>query len=904
MFPQRQTTANLDARSYSRRIGPWFQACASLVASQFSLALLFFALGLLVAATLHFTIFDPDVRSYITLTVTRSSVLSWIFRSREYAYLAAGSVALALIPLAIYWIKRLFNSWVHGAVNELALLSFLAAGLFVPSVQSSITRLVAGLTFVATMSLASHFIRSASTPRASSRIPEGGISDRHSQEVDLALAGTEDEPITDWEVDLLERRSLVEVIRTKLLILGKPVLVLDGKFGSGKTSVLNLLRLRLKDEAVVVFFSAWLPGSETTLAEFLLSDIATECNRQFIVPGLTKSTRRFVSALATSVPYLHGLTEFVSPTTQSEALNRLKAALRRVPKRVVVLIDELDRMQRNEILELLKLLRGVAGIANLSFVCACDTEQVIQAAGTCDGNANEARTYFEKFFLDVIPISEPSPEALEAIGTDRVVRTLKASGALKTEQEEQDCQSTVAKLWRKCFATYCCNLRKIGIVVNDLHGAMLLLERNVSYIDLALVTLLHRISPKVYELIAGERLILTGGFNGIKNYEYLDDKERAKREKRLAERVRELCIVEDERRSVEEILTVLFPVYPGFLGRVARDPGAGELEKSMKISNPWMFAAYFRLQLPKEVFGASALERFIKSATDATDIAEVGEVFGATLNTMEKGSDRREDFLWKISLSMNRLNPKISIWLARTIMRFADQYVYDSNGALWGESTFACRVAKAALAKLADGTRVQFLRDCLTEAGDDSMAYGLIENLTDLHLGDKAEARIPLATVWQAFTERMRSKYGPNSPIPVEAAFLTSAPGAFAIWGSANLSKWGINVVPLDRELLDDFWARYIGISRERLAIAYRGFFMPFGAYQSDPTAFVERQVSMALLRQFRSRVGVGRPDESVVTTKSLQRLDRFLGGAYRDGVPPSEWRDSTDDPPAESVAI
>jgi len=50
----------------------------------------------------------------------------------------------------------------------------------------------------------------------------------------------------------------------------------------------------------------------------------------------------------------------------------------RLPKRVVVLLDELDRMERDELLPLLKVVRGISALPNLSFVCAAERKTLTE----------------------------------------------------------------------------------------------------------------------------------------------------------------------------------------------------------------------------------------------------------------------------------------------------------------------------------------------------------------------------------------------------------------------------------------------------------------------------------------------------------------------------------------------
>jgi hypothetical protein len=865
------------------------------VVSRIASTTLLFGIGVVLASGIHTLLFGPQGYGYTYSLFQGNAAFEWILRNKEYAYIAAGSAIAALSPVAFSWLKRLTTSWISGVVCELPFVSFLTAVVvFTPSSRPIVFRCVASLTIVALACLISYVLRYLANWLGTKRKSRSGTSVQAVPRQNPDLADDSDDPVTSWEDDLLDRPPLVELLSIKLLNFKKPVVILDGRFGAGKSSVLNLLRLRLKDEAIVVSFSAWLPGSESTLTDFLVSDIVTECRKRFIVPGLARSARRFVNAVAKSVPYLIGLAEFLPATTQLDAVNQLKSSLRRIPMRVVVLIDEVDRMQKDEVLALLKLLRGVAGIPNLSFVCACNKEEVMRVVGPAEGReGEETREYFEKFFLDVIPLSEPTLETLEQVGIGRIVRTLRACESFKTDEDEQAFQATLTKLWTDCFAPFCCNLRKIGIVANDLHGVATLLGRNVSYIDLALITLLRRINPEVHALAAGQFLILTGGSRGLKQYRYLNDNERSRREKQFAEQIDKLCTSEEDKKTIHTILTALFPLFPRFLGRVAHAPNLDGLESAVRISHPWMFEAYFRLEIPKDVFSAAALNQFLESIRDAKERETVSGAFSATLQTMEVGAERRQDFLWKISLSIRLLNGNVAKWLALSVMQFADKYQYDRGPSLWGESIFAFRVAREAMLGMAESDRVDFLRECISEAGDDTMAFALIANLTDLREPNQQleeGIRLPLRAVWDAFTARMRTRYGPALDTGSDDAIRTSDPEAFALWGSTDLSTWGITAKPSDREMRDGFWTRYIGLNKQRLARIFEGFLMPMANYTSDPSPFVERRISLTLLSRLNMEV-LYAPDLTKEEAGSLRRLDRLLKGDYKDGVPISEWQ-------------
>jgi hypothetical protein len=148
------------------------------------------------------------------------------------------------------------------------------------------------------------------------------------------VAGTDlsesDDPIQSWSEDSLGRAALVDSLSIKLLISKAPVIALFGEFGSGKTSILNLLREHLEGKVIVVSFSTWLPGSQETLPSYLMADIANECQKQYMVPGLRKSAGRLANALAQNVPFLKGFPELFPAATQSDDIESLKLALMRL----------------------------------------------------------------------------------------------------------------------------------------------------------------------------------------------------------------------------------------------------------------------------------------------------------------------------------------------------------------------------------------------------------------------------------------------------------------------------------------------------------------------------------------------------------------------------------------------
>ena len=249
-------------------------------------------------------------------------------------------------------------------------------------------------------------------------------------------APTGDDPIGDWDEDIIGRAAVVELLADHALRLRTPIVALHGGLGDGKSSVLNLLRRAIEGQAIVISFSAWLPGSEASLATDLFKDIATECVKHVHVPQLRKRALAYARTVSGSVSYLAGLKELLPTQSQREEVQDLREALSRVPMPILVLLDEIDRMQKEELLVLLKILRGASSIPNVTFVCAFSEEAIKKELGS------PSFDYLEKFLPVSVRLSAPDPDMLGACFQARLKMGLadqNGSGRGRMRRSSQGC---------------------------------------------------------------------------------------------------------------------------------------------------------------------------------------------------------------------------------------------------------------------------------------------------------------------------------------------------------------------------------------------------------------------------------------------------------------------------------
>jgi hypothetical protein len=840
------------------------------------------SLGVLAAEAFDLLLRDWSFQYYL-MTHFEPSV-SFDDPKHYFPYLAIifGTMFLAVVVLIFGYARRGLKSWWAGVTSGLVLLPFASAFLLSILPSSRVhQRFILGLAAAGTWFLVSFVLYLTAKIRAERTVREDEFT---VPTIVKSLAGSElsesDDPIQSWPQDALGRAALVDSLSVKIMIAKAPVLALSGAFGVGKTSILNLLREHLGDKAITISFSTWLPGSQETLTSYLLADIASECKKRYIVPGLRQSARRLATALGQRVPVLGDYLKLLPSTTQKDDIENLKSALVRLPKRVVVLLDEIDRMENEEIITLLKVIRGIATLPNLSFVCAGSVETMVTIAKKDD-------EYFEKFFPVVISVPEPDPAALRRMGADRLVATFVSRDWFENSSQAEQFKKRIESVWDARIAPFCKTLRAVGLLANDVSVAAAPLRREVDPVDLTLIEMLHRFKPFVYKLVAKSSFALTGGESFVRGGPYHNEKDEEEARKKLFDDLKEAFPDNGELEQVHGVINELFPLVSKTerLSRRARrrsEQSTTVEENDKRVREPGIFPAYFRYELPDEIYSSVQLASLLQKLERASTQEACDALFLNSLQSMGKGSLKRDDFLRKLADAVKSIPLPVAKSLGQAAAKASANYTYDMM-AQFAEAGHVLRMILVIAKRLSKTDRATFLQHCILEATDDTMAFRILTILPAQKDDDKIETSV--AELYGSFATRMRKRYG-REVDAVNFDLSTSDTWALEYWGR-DLRASGIMTDPQDRKMQNDFWLRYIGHSRSRLAKAFREFFLPVAAYSTDPTPLVENRISIADLKKLYEEL----PEDATLTDgdrKSLTILSRFLDGEFKNGIEPT----------------
>lgn len=391
--------------------------------------------------------------------------------------------------------------------------------------------------------------------------------------------GRPERPIEQAREDALGRmnfvRRLADALIDKNTKKSRGIAIgVTGAWGSGKSSVLNLLRLHIKGiyrNALVVTFDPWLVSGRNDLISEFIGELIRTINAdphaserlKKIGQTIAKYGEYIAPVAATWVPLLgpliKGGSSVIKEAVKSdESLTGLKSRLMKelaaVDVPIIVLIDELDRVEDEEIRTVAQLVRSVADFPGISYVLAYDSKRVIQALGAganSDQAEDRGRAYLEKIVQLQIP--------LPVIFSNELARLLASElSSLQTElrlPENFQSIERYQKLEKLLTEDVIDTIRDISRLTGTFHAVAGMLRDEVDWIDLLGFCALLTKAPQTVEVIRTQPDQFTDEIFSEAGMIRAMSGEKPTAEERL----NNLVPMVENRESIKRLLAFLFP---------------------------------------------------------------------------------------------------------------------------------------------------------------------------------------------------------------------------------------------------------------------------------------------------------------------------------------------------------
>ena len=174
---------------------------------------------------------------------------------------------------------------------------------------------------------------------------------------------------------------------------------LDGPWGVGKTSFINLAEIHwseAKDKVIVCRFEPLRYASEPDLADRLIRDLSATIQERVYAPEFRPAVSRYSRLVKgkADISFL-GFKLSLEPSqeTVEELLDDIDEVLKRINRRIIIVVDDLDRLDPKTTNNVLFATRRTFRLSQATYVLCYDTEVLVESKE--DGA--RAREFLEKF---------------------------------------------------------------------------------------------------------------------------------------------------------------------------------------------------------------------------------------------------------------------------------------------------------------------------------------------------------------------------------------------------------------------------------------------------------------------------------------------------------------------------
>lgn len=342
-----------------------------------------------------------------------------------------------------------------------------------------------------------------------------------------------DRPINTMDKDLLGRSYFSKGLGTAIYnYKGKDglVIALFGKWGTGKTSILNMAineieNLSKKDisRPIIVKFSPWNYTDQSNLISIFFQTLKNSLNIQGNESNRKKLGKAFTeysdaldvlpfipSGVAKTFKFLFKSTgkKLAKDVSLEESRKKLENELIKANNKIIIIIDDIDRLTSLQIRDIFQLVKQVADFPNVIYVLSMDREVVCEALKELQNIDGDS--YLEKIIQVPFEVPVIKKTKLEQIFFDNLNLIINQYGIEISLDGEY-----WGMVFENCISPYIKTLRDVSRVSNVLQFKWSLLYQEISFEDLVAITTLEVLEPELYKWIINNKDVICGGISNI-----------------------------------------------------------------------------------------------------------------------------------------------------------------------------------------------------------------------------------------------------------------------------------------------------------------------------------------------------------------------------------------------------
>lgn len=302
-----------------------------------------------------------------------------------------------------------------------------------------------------------------------------------------------------------------------------------------------------------------------------------------------------VAAILKTVAQAQG-TNLMQGADLEKTKELLESALVEVNKKIVIIIDDIDRLTNSQIRDVFQLVKQVADFPNIIYILAMDREVVrraLQEVHNVDGNE-----YLQKIIQVPFEIPELRKSKLNSIFFSRLDEVVKEiSDKIKWDDMYWK------DVFQNCIEPYINTLRDVNRVINTFqfkYGAM---YEETAFEDMIGITTIEVLDPELYKWIGNNKEAVCGGFFHGLSFDKSDKDYR----KKYSEEFLSLEINPD--RAIR-CIAAMFPMFANDVNEKGFEYfSSSDIRSKMRAAHKERFELYFMydlddIRIPRNIINA------------------------------------------------------------------------------------------------------------------------------------------------------------------------------------------------------------------------------------------------------------------------------------------------------------
>ena len=430
-----------------------------------------------------------------------------------------------------------------------------------------------------------------------------------------------DSPIEDVEDDQYGVTPFAEALAKSILNIERPIgttIALNGPWGSGKSSAVNLIRSALNNAnddrlAITEFRCWWYRGEEALALAFLqnlnavlkttlkdkVKDLVPKLGRGILQAGPIIGSAIALTPAGPLGALIPGTFDFAKRffpdgDTLEATFQKLAEILEKEDRRFLVIIDDLDRLAPEEALAIFRLIKSVGRLPNVMYLVVFDRELAEKAVS--ERYPSEGPHFLEK----IIQAGFELPAPLRTDLNNAVLASI--SEICGSPGEDQIVR--FMNVFYDVAAPYITSPRHVSRFQNAISVTWPAIASDVNWADFVALEMLRLYEPSLFASIKSNKQLVCGTRQG--------GDANGNDENRF-----DLFLKGVPEDRHELAITALQRLFPRLENMGYGSEWISEWSSERRVCVETHFDTYFRLSLSDEVLSAQQIDELVEKADDA-----------------------------------------------------------------------------------------------------------------------------------------------------------------------------------------------------------------------------------------------------------------------------------------------